>query len=86
MIHLEERLYIRPEMENKIRSDIRGLLGTYSDHPWTGRAVARVLHGISSHNFPAQTWGKVRGYWRLYLNVDFNLLVSIAAKEILKFR
>ena len=26
---------------------------------WTGRAVARVLHGIQSPNYPAQQWGKV---------------------------
>ena len=32
---------------------------TVGEHVWTGRAVARVLHGIQSPNYPAQQWGKV---------------------------
>lgn len=85
-ISLEEQLYLRPEVEQRIRGDIRSLLSIHSDHSWTGRAVARILHGISSPNFPSKVWGRVRRFWRLHLETDFNLLAAIATKEILKFR
>ena len=85
-LQLEEQLYLRPEIEQKIRSDIRSMLGTYSDQNWTGRALARVLHGIASPNYPAKVWGRVFRFWRLHLSVDFNLLVSLATKEIISCR
>ena len=47
----------------------------HQEHTWSGRAVARIFHGIQSPNFPAKQWGRVRGSWRRHLDVDFNLLV-----------
>ncbi|KAL7648693.1 UNVERIFIED_CONTAM: hypothetical protein RMT77_000600 [Armadillidium vulgare] len=85
-VHLEEKLYIRPEIEQRIRGDIRSLLSIHSDQSWTGRGVARIFHGISSPNFPSKVWGRVRKFWRLHLETDFNLLLTIASKEILKCR
>ena len=32
---------------------------TVGEHVWTGRTVARVLHGIQSPKYLAQQWGKV---------------------------
>lgn len=83
-VQLEEKLYIKPEVEASIRSSIRALLSTHTDQQWTGRAVARVLHGIGSPNFPTNVWGRVRRFWRQYLNTDFNLLVSLATQEIIR--
>jgi ATP-dependent DNA helicase Q4 len=48
--------------------------------------VARIFHGIPSPNFPAQVWGRVRRFWRVHLEVDFNVLVRLASEEVLKMR
>ncbi|KAK3859142.1 hypothetical protein Pcinc_034708 [Petrolisthes cinctipes] len=83
-LHLEEKLYVRPEVENSIHGTVRALLSTHTDQQWTGRAVARVLHGIGSPNFPSEVWGRVRRFWRQHLNTDFSAVVSIATREILR--
>ena len=51
--------------ESGIRGDIRSFVSLHSDHSWTGRAVARVLHGIQSPNYPAKQWGRVYRYSRV---------------------
>lgn len=83
-VHIEDKGSVKPEVECSIRSSVRSFLSTYEDQQWTGRAVARVFHGIGSPNYPTETWGRVRRYWRQHLNADFNALVSIATQEILK--
>ena len=72
--------------EESVRADIRSFVCQHTDHVWTGRAVARILHGIASPNFPAPQWGKVYRYWRKHLDVDFHFLVKIATEEILSLR
>jgi len=72
--------------ESQVRADIRNFVYQHSDQPWTGRAVARVFHGIASPNFPAKVWGRVFRFWRSHLDVDFNFLVKIATQEVLKIR
>ena len=42
------------QYEESVRGDIRSFVCTHRDHVWTGRAVARILHGIQSPNFPAK--------------------------------
>ena len=74
------------QYEDAVRSEIRSFVCTHNDHTWTGRAVARVFHGIQSPNFPAQQWRKVFRYWRKHLDVDFNFLVKIATEEIISIR
>ncbi|XP_069951171.1 uncharacterized protein RecQ4 isoform X2 [Cherax quadricarinatus] len=83
-VKVEEKVYLRPEIEGSIRNSVRALISTHVDQQWTGRAVARVFHGIGSPNFPTDVWGRVRRFWRQHLNTDFNLLLSIATQEILK--
>ena len=83
-VHIEERLCVNPEVENGIRNSVRAFLSTYEDQQWTGRAVARVFHGIGSPNYPTETWGRVRRYWRQHLTTDFNVLVRLATQEILR--
>ena len=53
---------IDEETESYLRSEVRSFVSTHSEHVWTGRAVARVFHGIQSPNFPAKQWGRVRRY------------------------
>ncbi|XP_071524359.1 uncharacterized protein RecQ4 isoform X2 [Panulirus ornatus] len=83
-IYLEENIYIKPEVEASIRSNVRAFLSIHTDHQWTGRAVARVFHGIGSPNFPAETWCRVKRFWRQHLNTEFCVLVNLATQEIIK--
>ncbi|XP_015258189.1 PREDICTED: ATP-dependent DNA helicase Q4 isoform X2 [Cyprinodon variegatus] len=74
------------DWENQIRADIRSFLGNRSDERFSGRAVARILHGIGSPCYPAQIYGKDRRYWRKYIQFDFNQLIRLATQEILHFK
>lgn len=72
--------------EQSIRSDIRSLILNYRDQTFTARSIARILHGISSPCFPAEIWGKARKHWRAQLHQDFNILVRMAAQELLALK
>jgi len=72
--------------EDQVRADIRAFVCQHQEHNWSGRAVARVLHGIQSPNYPAKQWGRVFRSWRSHLDTDFNLLVRFAKEEILSLR
>ncbi|XP_044263176.1 ATP-dependent DNA helicase Q4 [Tribolium madens] len=71
--------------EDLVINNIRGLLCTYRDNNFTGRAVARIFHGITSPNYPAVIWGRCK-YWRCHINVDFHKICKLATKEILSYR
>ncbi|XP_077446236.1 ATP-dependent DNA helicase Q4 isoform X4 [Stigmatopora argus] len=74
------------DWENQIRADIRSFLSHRSDEKFSGRAVARIFHGIGSPCFPAQTYGRDRRYWRKYIQFDFNQLIKMATQEIIRFK
>ncbi|KAM4550259.1 ATP-dependent DNA helicase Q4 [Fundulus diaphanus] len=74
------------DWESQIRADIRSFLSNRSDERFSGRAVARILHGIGSPCYPAQVYGKDRRYWRKYLQFDFNQLIRLATQEILNYK
>uniref|UniRef100_H3C0F9 ATP-dependent DNA helicase Q4 n=1 Tax=Tetraodon nigroviridis TaxID=99883 RepID=H3C0F9_TETNG len=74
------------DWEDQIRADIRSFLANRSDEKFSGRAVARILHGIGSPCYPAQTYGKDRRYWRKYIQFDFNQLIRLATQEIIGFK
>lgn len=69
-----------------IARDIRALLGVHHDHSFTGRAVARIFHGIDSPCYPAEVWGRDRRFWRKHLDVEFNSLRKFATQELIRFR
>ncbi|XP_011299654.1 ATP-dependent DNA helicase Q4 [Fopius arisanus] len=71
--------------ESSVISDIRNLISSYRDNNFTGRAVARIFHGIQSPNYPAFTWSRCK-FWRSHLQTDFNAIVQIATREILASR
>lgn len=72
---------------NQLLCDIQQFIHVYGpEHSLTGRAIARIFHGIDSPRFPATTWGRVRRFWRAYLNVDFNLVLREASKLLLTMR
>lgn len=76
---------MKVENEGQVVCDIRNLIVSYRDNNFTGRAVARILHGIQSPNYPAYAWGKCR-FWRAHLSSNFNALCQIAVREILALR
>lgn len=75
----------RPINRELVAQDVRGLVATYRDCTFTGRAVARILQGISSPNFPAIVWGRCR-YWRSHISADFYELVNIGKQQIISMR
>ncbi|KAM6411082.1 LOW QUALITY PROTEIN: ATP-dependent DNA helicase Q4 [Pluvialis apricaria] len=74
------------EWERQIRADVRHFLAIRQDEKFSGRAVARIFHGIGSPCFPAQVYGRDRRFWRKYLHFDFHRLTRLATEEILASR
>lgn len=71
--------------EEQIAADVRNLIIRYRDTKFTGRAVARIFHGIQSPNYPALIWSKCR-FWRVHIAANFNVICKIATREILALR
>lgn len=66
-------------------NDIRTMIHRYPENNFTGRALARIFHGVSSPNYPAVIWGRCK-YWRAHMKTDFNRIVPLANAEILRMR
>ncbi|XP_039265024.2 ATP-dependent DNA helicase Q4-like [Styela clava] len=84
--HTEEELpQIDPRDENELRCHVRQFLHVHAndfEHRVTGRAIARIFHGIDSPRYPAKNWGPARRFWRSKLQINFNLIRKIATEEI----
>lgn len=68
-----------------IISDVRTMISLYPENDFTGRALARIFHGVSSPVYPAVIWGRCK-YWRAHIKTDFNHIVKLSNMEILKIR
>ncbi|XP_068127156.1 ATP-dependent DNA helicase Q4 isoform X2 [Hyperolius riggenbachi] len=66
--------------------DVRLFLSIHQDERFSGRAIARIFHGIGSPCYPAQIYGKDRRFWRKYLHLDFNKVLQICKEEIIRMR
>lgn len=71
--------------EDLIVRNVQSLISAYRDNNFTGRAVARIFHGVQSPNYPAVIWGRCK-YWRCLLHVDFNTICKVATRQILNSR
>lgn len=71
------------DWEDQIRRDIRQFLSLRPEERFSGRAVARIFHGIASPCYPAQVYGLDRRFWRKYLHLDFHALMHLATEELL---
>ncbi|XP_070078716.1 ATP-dependent DNA helicase Q4 isoform X2 [Equus przewalskii] len=71
------------DWEDQTRRDIRHLLSSWPEQQFSGRAVARIFHGIGSPCYPAQVYGRDRRFWRKYLHLSFHALAHLATEEIL---
>ena len=69
--------------DGNLISDIHLLMGMYPDIQFTGRAIARVFHGIGSPCYPADVWGSCP-FWRKHLDYDFHHVCDIATKQIIQ--
>ncbi|XP_054548763.1 ATP-dependent DNA helicase Q4 [Talpa occidentalis] len=69
--------------EDQVRRDTRHLLSAWPEQQFSGRAVARIFHGIGSPRYPAQVYGRDRRFWRKYLHLSFHALMHLATEEIL---
>lgn len=80
-------LQVDASSQSQLIADIRQFIHLYgNEHSLTGRAIARVLHGIDSPRFPATTWGRVRRFWRCQLHVHFHVVVREATAQLLLLR
>ncbi|PWZ45770.1 ATP-dependent DNA helicase Q-like 5 [Zea mays] len=66
-----------------LQADIKVFLKSNSFAKFTPRAVARIMHGISSPAFPSATWSK-NHFWGRYLEVDFPVVMEAAKAELVK--
>ncbi|GJN27232.1 hypothetical protein PR202_gb15233 [Eleusine coracana subsp. coracana] len=66
-----------------LQADIKVFLQSNSFAKFTPRAVARIMHGISSPAFPSATWSK-NHFWGRYVEVDFPLVMEAAKAELVK--
>ncbi|XP_055288320.1 ATP-dependent DNA helicase Q4 [Moschus berezovskii] len=71
------------DWEDQIRRDICQLLSSWPEQRFSGRAVARIFHGIGSPCYPAQVFGRDRRFWRKYLHLSFPALMHLATQELL---
>lgn len=71
------------DWEPQIRKDIRHFLSSWPEQRFSGRAVARIFHGIGSPCYPAQVYGWDRRFWRRYLHLSFHALMRLATEEVL---
>ncbi|GCC18821.1 hypothetical protein chiPu_0018080 [Chiloscyllium punctatum] len=74
------------DWESQIRADIRQFLSIRHDEKFSGRAIARIFHGIESPCYPAQVYGRDRRFWRKYLHFDFNELIRMATEELIRMK
>ncbi|XP_006241868.1 ATP-dependent DNA helicase Q4 isoform X3 [Rattus norvegicus] len=71
------------DWEDQVRRDVHQLLSLRPEEKFSGRAVARIFHGIASPCYPAQVFGQDRRFWRKYLHLDFHALMHLATEELL---
>ena len=62
-------------------SDIRALLRQSGDTLVSGRAIARVLHGLAGPAINADVWRR-NPAWGKHLCVDFNAVLQAAESEL----
>ncbi|XP_042394821.1 ATP-dependent DNA helicase Q-like 5 [Zingiber officinale] len=65
-------------------ADIKVFLRSNSCMNFTPRAVARIMHGISSPAFTSSFWSKSH-FWGRYVEVDFAIVMEAAKVELMNF-
>ncbi|XP_052896247.1 uncharacterized protein LOC128303356 [Anopheles moucheti] len=85
----KENIEIIPEPDDttdeQLIADIRTTICRYPENNFTGRAIARLFHGVQSPNYSALIWSR-SNFWRSYTKTDFNRIVRLANAEIVRMR
>ena len=69
------------DQQKVVADDIEAFIQSNGDHRWSGRAIARIFHGITS---PRYGYEYARGrFWAKHVKFDFMKLVEVAT-EVLK--
>ncbi|KAM4794944.1 ATP-dependent DNA helicase Q4 [Rhinophrynus dorsalis] len=74
------------EWQDQVRCDVRHFLSIHEDERFSGRAIARIFHGIGNPCYPAQVYGRDRRFWRKYLHLDFNEIMKLCKEEIIRLK
>ncbi|OCT93506.1 hypothetical protein XELAEV_18011184mg [Xenopus laevis] len=74
------------EAKDQVRSDVRHFLSIHEEERFSGRALARIFHGIGSPCYPAQVYGRDRRFWRKYIHLDFNEIMNLSKEEIIRLK
>lgn len=83
---LNTQTELPPQVEKRVCDDIHSLVSIHGDQAFTGQAVARIFHGISSPLYEAVVWGGQKRFWRRHLDIDFNVLCQLAKTKLLAMR
>ncbi|KAL6562719.1 hypothetical protein OROGR_003726 [Orobanche gracilis] len=67
-----------------LQADIKVFLQSNAQMKFTPRAVARILHGLSSPAFPSATWSRTH-FWGRYVHIDFSAVMEAAKQELINF-
>ena len=70
--------------EHVARQKVRSFISLYHDMDLSGLAVCRVLQGMDSPLFPAQTWCSVNKFWKSLVNFNFKSLLKICNEEVMR--
>ncbi|XP_050094697.1 uncharacterized protein LOC126577261 [Anopheles aquasalis] len=85
----KEDIEIVPEPDDttdeQLVTDIRTMICRYPENNFSGRAIARIFHGVQSPNYSAITWSR-SNFWRGYTKTDFNRIVRLANAEIVRMK
>lgn len=68
-----------------LRADIKVFLQSNTEMNFAPRAIARIMHGLSSPAYPATIWSK-NHFWGRYSKIDFNIVKEAAASELMAFK
>ncbi|XP_035785551.1 uncharacterized protein LOC118463215 [Anopheles albimanus] len=71
--------------DEQLVTDIRTMICRYPENNFSGRAIARIFHGVQSPNYSAITWSR-SNFWRSYTKTDFNRIVRLANAEIVRMK
>ncbi|KAL3649864.1 hypothetical protein CASFOL_006267 [Castilleja foliolosa] len=67
-----------------LQADVKVFLQSNAQMKFTPRAVARILHGLSSPAFPSATWSRTH-FWGRYVHIDFKAIMEAAKQELINF-
>ena len=81
----EEKAEASPGQMDEISNDIYTLISRYPENNFTGRAIARIFHGIASPNYPPVIWGRCK-FWRAHQGADFKAIIQTANSIIIRLR